>query len=285
VQYVDASRDVRTTNVETAAVSHPEASYSSFNPRVGAILALADAGEIYGNVSRLFEAPTTFQMEDDVRGGNATLEPMTGMVAELGWRSRANLAGGTRWTWDVSAYYARIRDEILSVDDPGAPGNSLTTNVDETLHAGLEALISARFELPGRHGIEPRLSLSLNRFEFAGDPTYGDNRLPAAPSGSLRGELLYRHAGGAYLGPTFDFVGKRYADFANTYEVDSHALAGLRGGLSIGNWELFGELRNLFGEEYAAAVNVFDRAAADARALYPGEPRSAYVGARFTLGR
>ena len=28
------------------------------------------------------------------------------------------------WHWDVAAYYARIRDEILSVDDPAAPGTA-----------------------------------------------------------------------------------------------------------------------------------------------------------------
>jgi iron complex outermembrane receptor protein len=91
-QLVDAARNVRTTNAETGALSNPEGSYSSFNPRVGAIASLEGAGEIYGNVSRLFEAPTTFEMEDDVRGGNATLDPMQGTVVELGWRSAARRA-------------------------------------------------------------------------------------------------------------------------------------------------------------------------------------------------
>ena len=66
----------------------------------------------------MFEAPTTFEMQDDVRGGNATLDPMTGTVAEVGWRSRPGQSPGIRWTWDIAAYYARISDEILSMDDP-----------------------------------------------------------------------------------------------------------------------------------------------------------------------
>jgi|CXWL01.1.fsa_nt_gi iron complex outermembrane receptor protein len=285
VQFVDAARDVRTTNVVTGAVSHPEDRFTSFNPRIGAIVALDDSGELYGNVSRLFEAPTTFQMEDDVRGGNAILDPMQGVVAEAGWRSRSAPSGRASWSWDVSAYYARIQDEILSVDDPNAPGNSLTTNVDDTVHAGLEALVSASIEVASGHRLAPRVSVSLNHFKFDGDPVYGDNRLPAAPKYTVRGELLYRHGNGLYLGPTFDFVGERYADFANTYSVDSHALAGLRAGFSGGRWELFGELRNLFDEEYTAAVNVFDVAGGGARALYPGEPRSVYAGVRFWLDR
>ncbi len=285
-QYVDAARDVRTINADTGAVSNPKADYSSVNPRVGVIAALNDAGELYGNLSRLFEAPTTFQMEDNVRGGNATLDPMSGTVAEVGWRSTSRRAAGTSWTWDISAYYASISDEILSLDDPNAPGNSLTTNIDETVHAGIEALVAASFELGGGgHRLDPQVSVTLNRFHFDGDPVYGDNDLPAAPDYVVRGEALYRHRTGFYAGPTFDFLGERYADFANTYTVDGYALMGLRGGFAARQWELFGEVRNLFDEEYIAAVNVFNVAAPGAQALYPGSPLSAFVGTRFSFQR
>ena len=81
-QVVSAARDVRTTNATTGALSNPSDRYSSVNPRAGVIASLNDAGELYSNVSRLFEAPTTFQMQDDVRGGDATLNPMSGTVAE-----------------------------------------------------------------------------------------------------------------------------------------------------------------------------------------------------------
>ena len=60
-QVVSAGRDVRTTNATTGALNNPNARYSSVNPRAGVIASLNDAGEIYGNVSRMFEAPTTFK--------------------------------------------------------------------------------------------------------------------------------------------------------------------------------------------------------------------------------
>lgn len=284
-QYVHAERDVRTTNAGNGAVSNPKERYSSINPRLGVIASLNDRGAIYGNVSRLFEAPTTFEMEDDVRGGNATLDPMKGTVAEVGWRSTSRQSTGARWTWDIGAYYARISDEILSVDDPNAPGNSLTTNVDETVHTGLEALVSASLPVGGAHRIDPQVSFTLNQFNFDGDPVYGDNDLPGAPRYVVRGEVLYRHAGGFYAGPTFDFVDERFADFANTYTVAGYALMGLRGGFSARQWEVFGEVRNVFDKEYIAAVNVFNVAGPDARLLYPGEPLSAYIGARFSFQR
>ena len=283
-QYVNAARDVRTTNATTGAVSNPNDRYSSVNPRLGVIASLDDGSAIYGNVSRLFEAPTTFEMEDDLRGGNATLDPMSGAVVELGWRSQTRRSG-TRWTWDIGAYYARIDDEILSLDDPNAPGNSLTTNVEKTVHAGLEGLVNASFALGGEDRIEPQVSFTLNRFNFAGDPVYGDNDLPSAPRYVVRGEILYRRAGGFYAGPTFDFVGRRFADFANSYTVDSYALAGLRGGFSAGRWEVFGEVRNVFDQEYVGTLSVFNVAGPNSRLLNPGTPLSAYVGARFALPR
>jgi iron complex outermembrane receptor protein len=282
-QVVSAGRDVRIRNATTGAFSNPRARYTAVNPRAGLIASMGQAGEIYGNVSRLFEAPTTFEMEDDVRGGNATLDPMSGTVAEVGWRSNASTLRRTRMHWDIAAYYARLSDEILSMDDPDAPGNSLTTNIDRTTHAGIEALVGATVDLGAQHRLEPLATVTYNHFRFAGDPIYGDNRLPAAPTAAVRGEVLYRHARGFYGGPTFDLVGRRYADFANSYTVDGYALMGLRGGLAGRGWELFAEVRNLFDTDYVATLSVLNVAATDARVLYPGTPRSVYTGLRLSF--
>ena len=282
-QYVDAWREVRTTNADTGALSNPKGSFTSFNPRFGIIASLNDETELYGNVSHLFEAPTTFEMEDDVRGGNALLDPMEGDVVEVGVRSKPTWTGDTLWRWDVAAYYASIDDEILSVDDPDAPGNSLTTNIDKTIHAGLEALVSASFPIGDAQRLDPLLSLTFNRFNFDSDPVYGDNDLPIAPSYAARGEVIYRHDNGVWAGPTFELVGKRYADFANTYEVDSYGLMGLRGGMTVGRWDLFAEVQNLFDEEYIATVTALNEAGPDARVLHPGPSLSGYVGARFAF--
>jgi iron complex outermembrane receptor protein len=282
-QVVSAARDVLVTNATTGAVTNPDARYTTVNPRAGVIASLNEAGEFYGNVSRLFEAPTTFQLIDQVRGGNTTLDPMTGTVAEIGWRSKVSPSQGIRWTWDIAAYYARISNEILSLDDPNAPGNSLVTNIDKTTHAGLEALAGSSVAVGGAHRIEPQVSVTLNQFHFDDNPVYGTNRLPAAPPYAARGEVLYRHAGGFYAGPTFDFIGKRYVDFANSYTVDGYGLMGLRAGFSGRRWEVFGEVRNLFDTDYIATVSVLNVAAADARVLNPGTPLSAYTGLRYSF--
>lgn len=282
-QFVSAARGVRVNNAITGAVTNPDARYNTLNPRAGLIGAVGPAGEVYGNVSRLFEAPTTFQLIDQVRGGTATLDPMSGTVAEFGWRSRSDQPQGTRWRWDLAAYYARIRNEILSLDDPNAPGNSLVTNIDRTAHAGIEALVGGVIQIGDAHRLEPQVSVTLNRFRFAGDPLYRNNRLPAAPTYGTRAEVIYRHTRGFFAGPTFDFVGDRYVDFANSYTVDGYGLMGLRAGMSGRRWELFGEVRNLFDKHYIATLSVLNVANADSRVLNPGTPRAAYTGLRLSF--
>ncbi|MEQ1912101.1 MAG: TonB-dependent receptor, partial [Vicinamibacterales bacterium] len=282
-QVVSAARDVLVTNATTRAVTNPDARYTTLNPRAGVIASVNEAGEFYGNVSRLFEAPTTFQLIDQVRGGNQTLDPMTGTVAEVGWRSKASQSQAFRWTWDIAAYYARISNEILSLDDPNAPGNSLVTNIDKTTHAGLEALVGSSVTVGSAHRIEPQISVTFNQFAFANHPVYRTNRLPAAPPYAVRGEVVYRHAGGFYAGPTFDFIGKRFVDFANSYTVDGYGLMGLRAGVSGRRWEVFGEVRNIFDADYIATISVLNVATADARVLNPGQPLSAYTGLRYSF--
>ena len=285
VQGVLTTRDVRTLKLATGELRNPKADYAAFNPRIGLIRTLPGGNQAYASLSRLFEAPTTFELQDDVRGGNATLDAMHGTVLELGLRGQTPRgAQAANWGWDVSAYAARIRDEILSVDDPLAPGTSLSTNVPRTRHAGLEAQLWASVPLgDGRGRIEPLLSATWNAFFFDGDPVYGSNRLPAAPRYALRGELLYRNVNGFFAGPTFDVVGKRFADFDNSYTAAGYALLGLRLGFSADRWEVFAEARNLANRRYVGMLNVRNHAGAGDAILQPGAPRSLTVGFRWLL--
>lgn len=281
-QVVSGSREIRNTNVATNMLRNPKADYDSINPRAGLIHDLTPQTQLFANVSRLYEAPTLYELEDDVRGNNATLGAMRGVVVEVGTRGKHGF-GRHDVHWDAAVYYGRLRGEILSRDNPSAPGTSQSMNVATTIHAGVEALVGGSFavDASGAHRIEPLASITLNHFKFQDDPIYGNNRLPAAPRYAVRGEVLYRHASGVFFGPTFDLVGARFADFSNTYRVDSYALWGLRAGYAAKQWEVYGELRNATDRKYVSFFSVRDVAAANAAILTPGEPRSLYVGARL----
>ena len=285
-QGVSADREVRNTSVATGAFRNPRGSYSQVNPRVGFIRALNEAIDFYGNLSTLYETPTNYQLDDEASGSNAVLEAMHGTVLEVGARGHRMLSLDAFVAWDVALYHAAIRDEILSIDDPTAPGTgtSLSSNIDRTTHDGFEAVVSGQWPVGSRGGaIAPVLSLTVNDFAFDDDATYGNRELPAAPGYAVRGEVLYRLPNGAFIGPTFDVIDSRYADFMNTYVVASYTLIGLRAGWSNDKWHVFGEIKNAGDQSYVATHSVLDAAAPDARILSPGEPRSAYFGisARF----
>ncbi len=280
-QAVWASREVRNVTVSSGAVRNPEADYDSINPRAGLIYQLTPSVELFANVSKLYEAPTNYELEDDERGNEETLDAMHGSVIEIGTRGSQPIGSANEWHWDVAIYYAQLKDEILSRDDPSAPGTSLSTNVDDTIHAGLEALVGASFALGDGGSIQPLINLTVNEFSFDNDSVYGNNELPAAPGYAIKGEILYRNTNGFFAGPTFDIVDERYADFQNTYTVDSYELLGFRAGYSRETWELWGEVRNITDENYVSLFSVKDFAAPDAAILTPGEPRSVYVGLRL----
>jgi iron complex outermembrane receptor protein len=273
-----------TTAVPSGAVNHPQARYDRINPRVGVVHSIGSGTSLYGNLSSTYEPPTNFELEDNVAGGSAVLKAMHGTVAEFGLRGGRSSAAGGSVDWDIALYRAQIDDEILSVDDPLAPGTSLSTNVDRTVHAGIEAIFRSAHRLGNRGGlIEPLVTLTLNDFAFDGDAVYGNNDLPAAPNYFVRGELIFRTSGGYFVGPTVDRVGKRWADFANTYRVEAHTLLGLRAGLTRGKWRAFADVRNVTDEAYVVSHSVRNRAAAGDAILNPGEPLSAYIGFEISL--
>ena len=80
---------------------------------------------------------------------------------------------------------------------------------------------------------------------------------------------------------TFDQVGERYADFTNSYKVDSYELLGLRAGYDAKKWEVFAELKNLTDKDYVSTLSVLDSANVNSAILYPGAPLSVYAGVRM----
>jgi iron complex outermembrane receptor protein len=181
--------------------------------------------------------------------------------------------------WDTAIYYAKLSDEISSINPTGSITESF--NADKTVHSGLEALVGGSISLGSGHQIAPMVSATFNRFNFVNHATYGNNKLPAAPTYAIRGELLYKHANGIFVGPTFDMIGARYADYASTYKVDSYKLWGLRAGYSEKAWEVYGELRNASNKSYVSYTGVNGSQASDAAILYPGAGRTFYAGAKY----
>lgn len=269
----------------TGQNSHPNANYQGINPSLGLMYRFEKNASAYANVSRMYEPPTNYNLGDNITAGagDKTLKAMEGTSLEIGTRGTQEFGALNTMNWDLSLYYSWLNNEILSVS-PMA-GTSLSTNIDNTIHAGVEGLIGGQFALDdkGTHSIAPMISITYNHFNFDGDRVYGNNRLAAAPDYFLKGEVLYRHASGFFVGPTFDAVGKRYADFANTYKVSGYGLLGARTGWSNDHYKVFFEARNLLDKNYVSSNSVVERGTAASQVLNSGAPVSFFGGVEVTF--
>ncbi len=184
-QAVWADREIENVEVASGEKRDPQADYDSINPRIGVLYDIVDDVTLFGNVSRVYEPPTNFELEDDVRASQETLDAMHGTVVEIGSRGAHALQRASEMHWEVSLYYGWIDDEILSVDDPLAPGTSLSTNVDNTIHAGVEALWGASVAVDdtGQHRLDADAQSHRERLQLRRRPAV--RQQPAAGGAGL----------------------------------------------------------------------------------------------------
>lgn len=239
--------------------------------------------QVYTNVSGSYEPPSF----SESLTLNTARDAQTATSWEIGTR-------GTRGPvrWDVSIYYAALRDELLTIDHDNNPATAAATvNADRTTHSGVE--FSTEIDLLGTAWVPPsspahrlvfRAAWTYGDFRFDGDVRYGDNTLAGLPPHLIRGELSWETATGWYAGPTFEWVPqKTFIDFRNTYAADPYATAGFRvGRRTPQGFSWFAEVRNVFGETYAATTGVIENAArADQPQFLPGDGRGIFAGFEY----
>lgn len=250
--------------------------YSGANPRVGVRQDLADHAQVYANVSRSYEPPSFGEI---TAVGNITgllaLDAQQAVTAEVGTRGELERA-----SWDISAYYAWIRDELISYQV--APNVSRTINADHTVHAGLEVggEVVPCENLVANDRLRLRAAYLLNWFHFVDDAQFGNDAIAGVPPQYLHLEALYEWNGGWYAGPSTQVVQAAYVDHANTTEAPGWATvgakAGYRGSHGFSGWI---EVRNLLNQNYSQTYGVVTTANASSAVYNPGDGRSFYAGA------
>jgi iron complex outermembrane receptor protein len=255
-----------------------DATYVQTNPKVGVLYDYKPNVQFYANVSRSFEPPSFGELAGGVRPN--IVDAQEGTTFEIGSRGNSESID-----WDFSAYYAKLKNELLQTAVFAAGNNPAaavqTTNADKTVHAGIELGLTAR--LPWH--LEWRQSLLINQFKFDDDNTFGNRDLPGLQKTLLRGELMYRNHG-FYVGPTVEFSPQRYAvDFAETLYADNYTLFGFKAGQQVNeHFSWFLDARNLNDKKYVASTSVIldaTRPGTNQSLFLPGDGRSVYVGAEF----
>jgi iron complex outermembrane receptor protein len=274
-QFTEAKRDLVDKFFADGADNSVDREYRHTSPKIGLLHELSPDIQLYGNLSGSYEPPTFGEL-----AGGPTVTPVDAQRAttiEVGTRGLYKQGWGD-WRWDLSVYRARVRDELLSLND--ANGNPLgTRNADRTIHqgieAGLEANIGSRWTM--------RATYLLNDFRFDGDSVYGDNKLAGVPRQVAKAEILFKPGHGFYVGPNVQVASSSWIDHANTLQAGGYAVYGLKFGQQVTpKFSWFVDARNLGDKTYAATTGVIaDAAGADSRQFYPGDGRSVYAGVEW----
>jgi iron complex outermembrane receptor protein len=187
-------------------------------------------------------------------------------------------------TLDLTLYRSWLRGEFVSTADFVTQQVSSVGNAEHTRRWGIEAAVDARLAAPGwQH--EDHLALDLRwtftDARFAGDPVFGNRRLPILPPHVVGLGFAYdapRGLTGALFASLVPSGG--FADYAGTVQAPGYATIGGRAALKLDAVSLFIEGRNLTDKRYAATVIAAQNnlAGQDSSTFAPGEGRAVTFG-------
>ncbi|HEU4991108.1 MAG TPA: TonB-dependent receptor [Luteimonas sp.] len=273
-QAVRSTRRSRDLQVDGGRDESFDAAYASFSPRIGLRFDADPRTQWFANLSRSAEPPSFGELSGGP--GVTPVGQQRAGSAELGMRTQRDAL-----SLDVAVYRARIRGELLALDD--AAGNPLgTVNAGRTVHQGVELGAEWTFARDWRLAA----NYLRNDFRFDRDPVYGDNALAGVPPQQLRASLRWQLGPHFHVEPNLEWVPQDwYVDHANTFRAPGYVIAGLKlGGEAGGGWRWFADLRNLGDRRWIAGTNVVaDAGGGDGRNFLPGDGRSLYLGLEWRM--
>jgi iron complex outermembrane receptor protein len=242
-------------------------------------------------VATAFETPTTTELANRPTGAggfNPELDPQRTVSYEAG----ASVQLGRRGLGQLSAYQARIRDELIPFEVEGAPGRVFYRNAGSAVHRGVE--IGLTVLLLRDVTLRSAYTFTDARFDdyTVAGTSYKDKRVPGVAPHRVDGVLSYNASDGALEG-FFVELEERYLSDVPVTDANlpgtaspAYALTNVRVGFDrvrIGGAELapFVGITNLFDRDYntAVSVNAFGR-----RYYEPGPGRAVYAGIGLAAG-
>jgi iron complex outermembrane receptor protein len=198
------------------------------------------------------------------------LKAQTATTVEGGWRGRTD-----RYSWDAVVYYSWLKNELLSLrDSSGAPLGAI--NANRTSHLGVETAAGVKLT----EMWSARVAYTYQEFLFDNDPIRGNNRLAGAPRHLLNGTLQFQPIEPLRLQANLKWVPQKTpVDNMNSLYTGSYSVVDLRAEYKINpSVTVFGEITNLFNQNYASSTLIVDVAQADMAAFLPGDGRGYFGG-------
>ncbi|HEY0822235.1 MAG TPA: TonB-dependent receptor, partial [Ramlibacter sp.] len=222
----------------------------------------------YGRVGRSFRLPAVDEFSF-VATPDTILQPQVSRDVELGLRRTA-----PRQKLEVRLFRSALTNEIgFDLEAPGSFGFGANFNLDPTRRQGIELDLTQQ--------VAERLSLRVNAIarqaKFRSGPFAG-NQVSLVPrqTVALRADWLplprHRVSGGV------QWVGRQYADFANTRRLPSYAVADLRYAYEWKHLELALSVNNLFDRKYFSQA--FVQAFSGTLFVYPEPGRTFFATAK-----
>jgi iron complex outermembrane receptor protein len=252
------------------AVNNANKTFRSLNPKLGVMWQVAPEAEVFAGLSKSTETPTYSELVQGAVPGFVPVDAQKAWTAEIGTRG-----GYQQFAWDITAYRAWLKDEMLqytvAADIPAS-----TFNAGDTIHQGIELGMSWK----PIEQVTFSTVYNLNDFYFDGDRQFRSNQLAGAPPHQFRFSVRYEDHG-FHVEPNVEWVPEAaWVDFANTMKSDAYAVIGLKAGWEpVKNINLFLDARNLTDERYIPTFStVTDARTVATNVFYPGEGRAIYAG-------
>ena len=254
VQFRLRDRLITATNPDDSG----ERTLHAVSPSAGIVWRSSPLASIYGNVSSSFETPTTTELgnrEDGSAGINSSLQPQRTLTFEVGTKG---LLGSTGVRWDIAAFEAHARDELVPFDIPNGNGRRYYRNAGRTLRRGGELGLDAE-----AGGVALHAAYAYSRFRYesysVGTTSYAGRRIPGVPEQALMTSAS-THLGALALSATAELASAIDVDDANSAQAPGRAIFGVAVGHEIraGGARLspLVALQNIGGVRTAGSVSV-----------------------------
>lgn len=259
--------------------------YRSINPKVGLLAEITETIQAFFNFNKAYEPPSFSELANSA-GDYLPNKGQVSDTVEVGTRGTYDRVG-----WDATYYHSWLDNELLTINTPTGTVLGTINAPSETIHQGVE--LGANADLwrklivqkdDGYDKINARVLYNWSDFSFNGDPTFGDNQLPAFPEHLFKAEILYEHPSGIYFGPNMEQTFEKYPiDMANSYFAEPYMIWGIKAGYKTKKGlSLFFEAKNLSDEVYTASTGIVTNALGNDQAQFnPGTGRSYFGGIEF----
>lgn len=260
---------------------------SILSPRLGLSYELSKGKNLFASLSRGFSHPTVAETLTPEGQLNPSILPEIGLNYELGFKG--NFFNKKLYS-ELSFYATSVRN--LLVAQRIAEDQFVGINAGESLHLGLEYLITGKIIKREKMQLNAYLSGSINQFKFIdfvnNGLDFGGNNLPSVPEFQFNLGVDLTANGFSFSG-IYRYVGTMFLNDSNDLSTQPYQLLDINLAYNFSFWKKFQAtlqfgIQNSLNEKYAASLlpNAVGFGNTAPRYFYPGQPRNYYGGLQLT---